>query len=333
MRVITAILVVLIVANGSLAASEKTLVFSFRGTGVYEDLIDASEVLFARALDQQGRYQAVRAIDAVGDIDCQNVICAAETARRAGYEKALTGSLTRLGSKVIAGVTLIDASDGEVLFTAEGTALSEEDLDIVLKRLAISISEGKNSDDTARVGLITENEYDDVRRRNSYSTGGLRAGFIWPVERSFGGVERMTVIDVVFQHDTNDYFLAGKSGLHWGGDIDKKGNSAFGLTLFEAKIGRYLSRSDFAPFISAGIGISWARIKEDGPGGDETDSGSGLSLSAGTGFAAFRTYDFQFQLGIDYVILLERLGTEYSELKNPQGMFFTFCIRRSGDGD
>ncbi len=331
-RKIAVFLVLFILVSVPLSASERVLVFRFRGTGVDEDLLDAVAALFDQALDGEGRYQAVPAFEVIGDVECREADCAAVRAREAGYGKAIIGSLTRLGSKVIVGVKLVDAAKRDVIQATEGAALSEEDLDVVLKRIAIAISKGKTIDATAEVGLITESEYTDVRKRDSFSTGGLRAGFMWPLAGSYGGVDRMTAIDLVFQHDTKDYFLAGKSGLNWGGDFERDGSSAFGLTLFEAKIGRYLSRNDFSPFVSAGLGISWTRIRMAGPEGEETDRGSGLSLSVGTGFAAFRTFDFQFQLGLDYIIILEKLGTKYGEMENPQGIFFTFCIRR-GSGD
>ena len=332
-RKIAVFLILFIIVSVPLSASERVLVFRFKGTGVDEDLLDAVAALFDQALDGEGRYQTVPVFEVIGDVECYDADCAAVRAGQAGYGKAVIGSLTRLGSKIIVGVKLIDTMKRDVIQAAEGAALSEEDLDIVLKRLAIALTKGKKIDATAEVGLITESEYADVRQRDSYSTGGLRAGFMWPVAGSYGGVDRMTAIDLVFQHDTKDYFLAGKSGLNWGGDFNKDGSSAFGLTLFEAKIGRYLNRNDFSPFVSVGLGISWTRIREDGPEGEKTDRGSGLSFSIGTGFAAFRTYDFQFQLGLDYIIILEKLGTGYSDAENPQGIFFTFCIRRGSADD
>ncbi len=331
-RLLIALIMILVLAS-SVSGAEKLLVFRFKGTGVGEDLIDAVTVLFNQAIDGEGKYRAVSAFEVVGDVECYDVDCASAYARQARISKAVTGNLTRLGSKIIVGVRLVDVGRNEAIVNVDATSLSEEDLDVVLRRLAIAVTSGREMEETAEVGLITESEYTDSRRRKAFSSGGLRVGFLWPTGGTMAGVDRMTVIDLAVQHDMRDYFLAGKSGVHWGKRSGKYESRAFGITLFEAKAGRYANRGDFSPFISAGLGITWTRIRETGPEGASSDSGAGFLFSVGTGFAAFRTYDFQFQLGIDYQVVFEKLNTGYSSAEYPQGILITFCIKRSRNKD
>jgi hypothetical protein len=144
----------------------------------------------------------------------------------------------------------------------------------------------------------------------------------------------MIALDFAYQYDTPDFFLSGRTGIRWGGDINEDGGEAFDFAILEAKIGKYLSRSDFAPFISAGIGIHWASAEERLPvqgGGfaDFEDSGTGLMATGGIGFTAFRTYNFQFQIDVDFFMIFEKLTVgEY-----PQGVLFTFCIKRGPKKD
>ncbi|MBN1164897.1 MAG: hypothetical protein JXB45_09985 [Candidatus Krumholzibacteriota bacterium] len=324
--------ILLILWNATAGAAEETLVFRFKGIGVEENLIDAVTVIFAGALDAEGKYISVSAYEVLGDVECHDHTCAIELAREAGLGKAITGSLTRLGNKIVIAAQLADVARESVIITVDGTALTEDDMDVVLKRLAKAISTGKKIDDTAEVGLITEKEVSEVRRRESFRAAGFRVGFLWPQSASFGGVDRLTAVDFVYQYDTHDYFLAGRWGLRWGGDLDNDGRNSNSLALLETKLGRYLTRKDFSPFISAGMGINWVKVREHYRSVNvyqtKEDSGTGLVLTAGGGFAAFRTYDFQFQFDIDYFVVFEKIGTDGNEQKYPQGVIFTFCIKR-----
>ncbi len=331
-------LMILFLLTGAVSASERTLLFRFNGIGVNAELIDAVTMIFQGALAEEGKYQAVYATEFFGDVECYDLTCAISLAEEAGLEKAIFGSLTRLGSKIIARVQLADARKGEIIFSDDGVSQTEEDLDVVLKRLAKSLTSGKKMESTAEVGLITEKEYDEVRRRESYSSKSFNVGFLWPAAGTMGGARRLLVLDLSYQYDTPDFFLTGRSGIRWGGDLDEDKGRALDINFLEVKIGRYLNRADFAPFLNGGIGIHYMREKkrfEIDHGSyieqiDREDGGTGLILLGGGGFAAFRTYNFQFQIDVDYFIMLEKLnaGEESEGGKYPQGVIFTFCVKK-----
>ncbi len=326
----------MIIAAGAARASEEALYFRFRGIGVDEELIDAVSHLLRGSLDGEGVYAPVPADELVGYTGCSEPSCAAEIAREEGFGWAITGSVTRLGSKLIVRVELVEAASGEVRFTTDGSSLTEDDLDTVLKRLARSLSTGKDMESTAEVGMITASEYEEPRRRESYSSKSIDVGFLWPQNDSWAGVGRLTAIDLAYQYDTEEFFLLGRSGIRWGGDLDDDGGRGFGLDLLDVKIGRYFSRGDFSPFLSTGVGVHWVwlkkRVIEEGSTTvyyEDSDSGTNLALTAGLGFTAFRTYDFQAQFEIEYVYMMEKL--EYGG--HPRGLLFTFTIKRGRSRD
>ncbi|MBD3180241.1 MAG: hypothetical protein GF417_12060 [Candidatus Latescibacteria bacterium] len=318
------ILLIMFLTAGSSSASENVLLFRFRSTGVDEQLLDAVDQVFGDALTASGVYSPVRAYEVVGNVQCYTPLCASGFAEDAGYRKALIGSLTRFGNKIIVNISLVEAGSSEVLHTAEGSSKTVEDLDIVLKRMARSISSGKTVEDTAEVGMITERDMEAGRRRSSFTTKGLRAGFLLPVGDSYGIAERLTSVDFVVQHDMLDYFLSGKTGVKWS-------SGAWGFTWLHTRIGRYFSRGDFSPFISAGLGLESLKIEyeelENGRRSEYSDSKTGFILSAGGGIALFRTYDFQFQLDLDYYIVLEKMEILGEEKEFPQGVMLTFCLK------
>jgi len=309
---------------GSAFSAEKVLLFRFKSTGVDEQLLDAADQIFGDALGSEGVFTPVRAHEVIGNVQCHSPECAGGYAEDAGYEKALIGSMTRLGSKVVVSVRMISAGENNVIRRAESSSESVEDLDIVLKRLAKSISTGRSVAESAEVGMISEKETDPERRRTSITSKGLRAGFLWTLDDSYGRAERLTGVDFVVQHDMTDYFLSGKTGYKWGG-------GAWGFTWLQTKIGRYLSRGDFSPFISLGLAIETVsaeyRTTRDGRSITEDDRKTGLGVSAGTGFTLFRTYNFQFQLDLDYYILIEEMGPAEQGSKFPQGFMMTFCLK------
>ncbi len=320
----------LIIAAGAADASEQALFFRFRGIGVDEELIDAVSHLLKGSLEGDGVYTPVPVDELIGYTGCSEPACAAAIAREEGFEWAITGSITRLGSKMIVRVELVEAASGEIRFSTDGSSLTEDDLDTVLKRLARSLSTGRDMESTAEVGMITASEYEEPRRRESYSSKSLDVGFLWPQNDSWAGAGRLTAVDLAYQYDTAEFFLLGRSGIRWGGDIDEDGGRGFGLNILDVKMGRYFSRGDFSPFISAGVGVHWVWVKkkivEEGGTAyyDDSDSGTNLALTAGLGFTAFRTYDFQAQFEIEYVYMMEKL--EYGG--HPRGFLFTFTIKR-----
>jgi hypothetical protein len=330
MKKILLISIALIIISGAAAASERALLFRFRGIGVEEELVDAVSHLLSDALESEGVYIPVPAEELVGYTDCFEASCAADIAREEGFVWAVTGSATRLGSKIIVRVEIVDAESGIVHFSADGSSLTEDDLDTVLKRLARAVSTDRDMGSTAEVGLITASEYEGARRRESYSSKSLDVGFLWPQDGSWAGTNRLTAVDLAYQYDTPEFFLLGRSGVRWGGDLDEDGAKGFGVDFLDVKIGRFFSRGDFSPFLSAGVGVHWVWVKKQivEEGGavyyENSDSGTNLALMGGIGFTALRTYDFQAQFEIEYVYMMEKL--EYGG--HPRGFLFTFTIKR-----
>ncbi len=337
MKKILPLLMALIIASGATAygaaASERALVFRFRGIGVGEELVDAVSHLLGGALESEGVYSPVAADELLGYTGCFDASCGADIAREEGFEWAVTGSVTRLGSKIIVRVELVDAGRGTIAFSTDGSSLTEDDLDTVLKRLAKSISTRRDMESTAEVGMITASEYESARRRESFSSKSLNVGFLWPQSGSWAGVDRLTAIDLAYQHDTPEFFLLGRTGIRWGGDLDEMQGRGFGIDFLDAKIGRYFSRGDFAPFVTAGVGVHYVWIKkqtalEGGGLIEESESGTNLAAMAGMGFTVFRTYDFQAQFELEYVYMIEDF--EYGG--QPRGFLFTFTIKK-GHGE
>ncbi len=320
----------IILLTNCLNASTRVAVFPFRGVGVGAGLIDAADVIFRGVLEEEGEYLPLEARELFGSTGCNSRKCAERLARREGIPMVITGELTRLGNKIIVRVRLMDVDSSGVEYSDEATASREDDLDIVLKRLGVGLSRGRKIEKTGQVGMITEQETKEGKRRGSFSSKGLRGGVLFPMDESLGDASQLLGVDFTYQSDTPAFFLAGRTGLRWG-------DNGYNIAILETKIGKYLGRGDFSPFISGGLGIDYFKgegefVRRDN--GREiiysgSDSATGLVLMVGAGFSMFRTYDFQFQLDIDYFFFANQLDPDGDGTgTHPRGISITFCIKR-----
>ena len=167
-----------------------------------------------------------------------------------------------------------------------------------------------------------------------YGSKGFRVGFMSPVSRSMGEVDRLMAVDLVYQYDAGYGFVSARSGVRAGGGLNFDGTDAMDFAILDLKAGKYFSRQALSPFVSAGAGIHWVRIRQTSMDEDRifdySDDGAGICLTAGTGFTAMRTSSFQLQLELDYFIVLEKIGSENVTKEYPRGILFTLCLKKGG---
>ncbi|MBH25866.1 MAG: hypothetical protein CMH57_15775 [Myxococcales bacterium] len=260
---------------------------------------------------------------------CGDVPCARDRGRAVGAEVALFGALSALGSaKIVATVTVVDVPTGSVLSTQRMNVDRVEDLDKVATRMATAILGGTNTEETAELGNITEEEIPPAKRREGDRGLGLRVGGIAPIGGGYGGDAGTGILlDVSYWFETNDFAIEPRWGLRFSTTSDEEA-SYFEMPI---DVGAYyiLSRSDFAPFVGGGAGIRF--ISETRPPDVETgavvtetstepmdDSAWGFGTFARAGFLLFRTYALRVSVSVDYNITFVTLNDE----PNPQSLNF-----------
>lgn len=127
-----------------------------------------------------------------------------DAARLAGsdVEMAVYGSLSQLGNKILAEVNVVKVATSEIVYNDRLTSQSTEDLEAVMRRLAKGVATGKKMSETVTVESVTAAEAQTPRRRASFSSVGLKVGYLWPMEDSWGGMTKMTVVDFVYRYET-----------------------------------------------------------------------------------------------------------------------------------
>jgi hypothetical protein len=321
-------LLLLTVGRALAQQTVRLAVFDLEPIGVDPATVQATGQLLRNDLAGTGRFSVVDQGEMLrilgGDMRCYDSQCAAENGRRLGAGKALVGSLSRLGEKIIVELRLVETATGMVEYSDRMASATVEDLDTVIQRMAKSVASGKPAEGTAEVGLIVQEEAREPLRRKNFFTVGGKIGYLFPTGDSWGQADRLLCLDWVTRYETNDFFVESLVGYRYQLNQD---NGAFDVPI-EFSIFYVPSRSDFSPYFGGGLGIHWIgaeRWDDEGDPVDDDDdrvTNNGLALNLGGGLMGFRTYDFRIVVDLRYSIVMADLGGQDTH----QGIMLTFGI-------
>ena len=125
------------------------------------------------------------------DSNCTSTDCAAEWGKQLNADQVVSCQILALGQKLIIQYFLIDVEQKTVLLADKLTSTSVEDLDMVMKRMAISITSLESAKKSAEVGAITESESKPFFLRNGRRFNNWSFGYLYPqqgystMEKSF----------------------------------------------------------------------------------------------------------------------------------------------------
>ena len=129
---------------------EKILLLPFNSIGIDTISIKTAENLLKFDLTKYEKWETVSSSK-----NCTQDTCAINLGKQYGTQKVFVCTLSRLGEKIIVQYLLIDVPNSKVLLSDNTSALSIEDLENVMKRIAASITKQMPIDKTAEVGVIT----------------------------------------------------------------------------------------------------------------------------------------------------------------------------------
>jgi hypothetical protein len=250
------------------------------------------------------RSQGVTVVDKRDSAPTESPQDAATLLKDSGVEFGIYGSLLQLSNKIIVEVNVVKVATSELSFTDRLTAESAEDLDVVMRRLAEGIVSGKKAAATATVETVTATEGKTPRRRATFSSAGLHAGYMWPTDNSWAGVTKMVAVDFVYAYETANWQIEIVPFLGFrGGGNDE--NTAVDWAIFDFSFHYFLTKTDISPYLGGGLGFHSIAAEEAIPDGygyyhKVDDSGTGFAFNLGGGFVFFRTYDFRLTADLRY---------------------------------
>lgn len=318
--------------------SPRTLVLPLRSIGVNDTTTLVSRDLLVGSLQDLGVDVALadptQAPLPKGSEACDDPVCAAELARQHGAARVLYGSLSKLGGKIIARLSVLRVDETAPYYRDQLTAASEEDLDQVMRRFAEGIAAGRPNSDRASVESVTQAETLTPARRATRSGLGFRAGFLFPSGNSFAGADRLTNLRAVYKYELRDFQIESSTvvGFTWG-----KGNLDW--TILDLSASRIFGSKDFSTYLGAGIGVHTVTVEQrrtveaTSPYSppysyetsfQQTETAPTLDLLAG--IMALRTYDFEIVLELRFHYVAERFDKVGG--KGAQGVMVTFGTSR-----
>jgi TolB-like protein len=281
--VISIMIVILAILQASNLSAETIAVLPFYSLGIDEISIQTAESILKNDIQKLSSLHIIsqeKTIESLAGEQCTEVVCAVEIGKELDADLILIMNLSKLGEKIIIQYNLVDVNKGQSTVMDNTTSNTIEDLEVVMNRIAMSVVEQKPFAQTVEVGAIIEKEEDTPRRRSGKKFIGLSFGYLYPQHGYDKDYERSFTLDL-------------RSGY-------EVGNVAVGLQ-FAARYGfasniyaSYLfSKKDICPYAGGALGFHWV-FHEDNQRSD------GIEFIANAGIRAFRTYNFQVILNIDY---------------------------------
>jgi hypothetical protein len=240
------------------------------GVNVAEDELAAATDLLRAYLEQTGSFAVVLGRTPGGNFPEATPAEAGEEARAARTSLAVTLRISRLGSASSARLGAY-RPDGTLLHSDALSAANADDLEPVLKRLALGLATARPAAKLAEIDTVTERESQLPRRIPASHVFGVRLGASWLVDRPEVGVaQRLSGAGFFWLYDARS-FLA-EAAVDWHGG---KGDH-----VLEGLIGVYVpfSRRDVAPYAGLGLGYAIAHASGDTDAGLELRGTGGVLL-------------------------------------------------------
>lgn len=313
----------------------KTLVLPLRTVGISETTAVVVRDLLAGELETRGlsvaNLQTMGTLPPAGSGACDDPDCAGRLAGEFQAAQVVYGSLSKLGGKVLVRVHVLRAGESIPWFTDQFSAVGEEDLDVVMLRMAEGISTGRPNSDRATLESITGTEALTPRRRLVRSGPGVRAGFLLPRGESYAGKDRLTHFRVVWKTEGKDFLVETSTvPLGWNGTAD--------MTLLDLFGARIFGLGDVAPYAGGGIGLHRVTLEREivvvvpstphsprySYSDTETQTETAFTADVGGGLLLLRTYNFHLVVDLRYHVVFDgftKLGG-----KGAHGVILSFGI-------
>lgn len=348
MKIITTFLA-LILSFSLASAKAKVAVFDFNPVGVDNQTALSASQIFRAELGAIGKYDVLTKGDieerlqnaSIYDFTAYDINSAISKGKVIDADKSVIGSLTRLGSKIIVDVQLINVGSGEIELSDRFSTDSIEDLDVVIRRLASAISSGKKVETETNKFDLTDEETGEPRRRKSFITSGVGFGFGFPVgDSSYSDVDNLKLLSWNIRYEAGKYVVENSLGISWGStevtvDTLTDTKASKGVFIIPWDIGlRYIlaPQSDISPYVGAGLGFHFvfgAKTEDYEFPVAESDQAMAMHFSAG--IYAFQSYDFRLSVDAKYTIVFT--DAFYGSKNNSQQIGISIGISRKWKSD
>ena len=269
------------------------VILPFHSMGVEAAAVQSAESILRQEMGRLSVWDLVSvrrmatALDSAFEFDPHYASAAGQ---KLGADKVVLCQLSSLGSKIIVQYMLYDRVDSRLVTQDRLTSASVEDLDTVMKRMALTLVEQVPFQETAQVGLITEQESRGSLRRGANKFAGFSFGYLFPLS-GYDEVDRSFAMDFRMGNEFENFSVGMQLYLRKG----------FGVNIFSSYL---LSKKDVCPYIGGGLGFHWVSHQThyvddtqwNGDGSQDEKKGDGFEMVLNMGLRLFHTYKVQILL-------------------------------------
>lgn len=275
---------------------KKVAVLQFNAEGIDPITVRSAEYILRQEIEKLTKEEVILQTGETEEYgQCISLNCIMDAGKKLGANSVVTCTFLQLGEKIIIQYELYDVDNGKKLLMDNITSASFEDLDTVMKRIAMSIAGNKTTNETAEIGTIIEDETNAPLQREGINFYSLSMGYFFP-SSGFKNDERSFTMDLKVGAELENFVYG----------VQLMGRKGFGVNIFSSYM---FSKKDVCPYIGAGAGFHWINMEEYGgyvttESGyfykEEDKKGDGLELLLNTGIRLFHTYSFQIAVDLSF---------------------------------
>lgn len=278
--------------------SNKIAVLPFISNGIDLASVQTAESILRMGLSNASTMSIIsekKTLAALGNEDCTDEECAKEIGEKLNAKQVLICKLNPLGEKIIVQYILVETSTGKNILSEQTTALNVEDLETVMKRVAISVVKQTPFNANQEVGNIVGKESIESLRQKARYNFGVGFGYLFPSVGYDKDKEKSFTINAYFDYEIQDYAVGLMLGARDGFAINIYGNYLF-------------SKTDLCPYVGGALGFHWVSEHTNytydyayNPNTVKNKS-DGIELGLQGGLRIFHTYNFQLFIQGEYIM-------------------------------
>ncbi|MCG8417831.1 MAG: hypothetical protein MJE77_07795 [Proteobacteria bacterium] len=263
----TALLSLLTPALARAQKRDRIALLPVSGTNVHEGYLQATQDFLRAHLESTGTFEVALIAGANSTREIMSYE-AVGRAREIGAIVAVVVHVSRLGSTARVRLAAYDVKTAYMVHVDEMAAESPEDLDKVLKRLAIGLATGKKAHQVAEIDTVTQKEADALLKQKATNVVGMKIGAVTPVSRAGEGETALPGLGLFWLYDARSFLADISVDFHYkSGD----GDISIGLGAYYP-----FNKSNTTPYL--GLAVRYGRAGYTA--GSESRGGTGVSVHA-----------------------------------------------------
>lgn len=267
---------------------QKLVIVPLNSIGIEPAYVQTAESILRMEINRISTLDIIserRTREVMEEDYCDDPECAMEIGTALNADQVLLCNLNALGEKIIVQYSLLELPSGRRLVTDQTTALNVEDLEAVMKRVAVSVVTKQSFNKNVEVGSVVGKESVESLRRAARYNFGIGFGYLFP-SHGYDNDNRSFTINAYLDYEVPDYAVGLMVGARNGFAINLYGNYLF-------------TKTDVCPYLGASLGFHW--VAHDNFFFDNQE-GDGIGLGLIGGIRLFHTYTFQLFIQGEYIM-------------------------------